>query len=277
MKIAGYRVHPAAELFPLLDGPDFEDLCDDIRANGLREPAWVLLQDHPDGEELLILDGRNRLRACEATGTEPVTQVYGGDDPVGFVMSLNLHRRHMTDGQRAMVASRLAGLGRGRPRSEDKAAHLPVIDPQPDQAAHLPVDVPVTQTRAAELLGVGERSVRNARKVTTRGVPELVEAVERGDVALGAAVEVADLPREQQREALAGGPIAVRDAARRARSRGKAKPAAEPLERVTAEEVRLLEQDSWTHEELVQIAFLARRLAGVARCGPAMPGATVAA
>jgi hypothetical protein len=40
-----------------------------------------------------ILDGRNRARACEALGIEPETRVYAGDDPVGFVISRNLHRR----------------------------------------------------------------------------------------------------------------------------------------------------------------------------------------
>lgn len=86
------RVHPAGELFPLLQGDEFDALVADIEAHGLIEALWVL----PDRT---LLDGRNRLRACEQLGIETRHRVYEGDDPIAFVMSLNLARRHLTTGQ----------------------------------------------------------------------------------------------------------------------------------------------------------------------------------
>ena len=56
----GYRVHPIANAFPMMEGEEFNQLVEDIRANGLREPIEYILHE---GEKIIV-DGRNRLRAC---------------------------------------------------------------------------------------------------------------------------------------------------------------------------------------------------------------------
>src|SRR5262245_36387296 len=90
-------VHPIAELFPMMAASELAALAQDIKANGLREPIWV----HQDGR---ILDGRNRHAACALVAVSPKFRYWEGEeaDLVPFVVSMNLHRRHLSDEQRAM-------------------------------------------------------------------------------------------------------------------------------------------------------------------------------
>lgn len=98
-----YRVHPAAAVFPIMSGREFDELVEDVRVNGLREPVVV------SGDQLI--DGRNRVRACAAAGVVPeVRELARGTDVASWVMSINVHRRHLDASQRALVASRLSAL-----------------------------------------------------------------------------------------------------------------------------------------------------------------------
>jgi hypothetical protein len=192
-----YVNHPLAGLFPLIEGPEFDKLTDDIRDHGLREPITLF-----GGE---ILDGRNRHRACLAAGIEPRFEEYTGDDPLGFVISRNLRRRHLDENQRAMVAAKIADLPKGANQ-------------------HTPIGVP-SQAAAAEMMNVGHRSVQRAAHVKKEGAPELVAAVEKGEVSVSAAAEVVKLQKEDQRKLVGEGPTAVAKAAKDAREEKK-KPVA---------------------------------------------------
>src|SRR6266496_490482 len=97
------KVHPAAQAFPEMTAAELQELADDIKQTGLAHP--VVRDAHG-----IILDGRNRLKACEIAGVEPRFETYRGDNPVGFVVSSNLKRRHLNTSQRAMVAAKLAML-----------------------------------------------------------------------------------------------------------------------------------------------------------------------
>ena len=97
------EVHPAARLFPRLEGKQFDELLYDIAMNGLRELVFV--------RGLEIVDGRNRLRAALRAGVTVRFEELGGDvDVYAFVASANLHRRHLATSQRAMIAVRLMDL-----------------------------------------------------------------------------------------------------------------------------------------------------------------------
>ena len=87
-------IHPHAECYPLLGSDELEALAADIAENGLRDPITVT----PDG---LLIDGRNRARACELVGITPETVVYEGGDIGAFVRSRNM-RRHQSVGSLAM-------------------------------------------------------------------------------------------------------------------------------------------------------------------------------
>jgi len=93
-----YRVHPVAALFPMLPDEELRDLADDIKVNGLIHPIVL----DADGQ---LIDGRNRLRACELAGVEPTFEQLDGHDPVAYILSANVNRRHMTKGQRAMAVA----------------------------------------------------------------------------------------------------------------------------------------------------------------------------
>jgi hypothetical protein len=88
-------VHPLAARFPLLPEEGLQQLTADIAANGLRRAITLDAQG-------LLLDGRNRTEACNRAGVAPHFEVYDGD-PVAFILSANVHRRHLTQGARAMA------------------------------------------------------------------------------------------------------------------------------------------------------------------------------
>ena len=96
------KPHPIADLFPMMTDDELKSLAADIQANGLKEPI-VVLDDK-------ILDGRNREKACRIARVEPKTVAFRGKDPVSFVLSMNLHRRHLTQGQRAAVGVKVEEL-----------------------------------------------------------------------------------------------------------------------------------------------------------------------
>jgi hypothetical protein len=173
---AELEFHPLANVFPLIEGPDFDALVADIKANGVREPIW-LYQD-------LILDGRNRHRAALAAGVECPTQTYDGDDPLAFVISANLHRRHLNESQRGMVAARLATLKQGARTDLSPIGEM-------------------SQQQAATLFKIGKRSVERANEVLNSGTPALIAAVERGDIAVSQAAKLSHAGSEFQEAVVA--------------------------------------------------------------------------
>jgi ParB-like chromosome segregation protein Spo0J len=173
-----FQFHPLADLFPLLEGREFDDLVADIKVNGLREPITLL-----GGR---ILDGRNRYRACHKAGVEVRHRDFHRDDAAAFVVSMNLHRRHLNESQRAMVALKIASLKRGGDWRSEEA-----------KSANLRLDT--SRAEAAKVLNVSERSIDSAAAVAKKGVPELVQAVEQGKVRLSRATKIAELPPAKQR------------------------------------------------------------------------------
>lgn len=94
-----YKFHKLCVLFPQADDKTLDDMANDIKANGLNEPIMIY-----EGQ---ILDGRNRYLACLRAGVEPTFKEYVGDEALQFVVSKNLHRRHLSDVQRAMLADKI--------------------------------------------------------------------------------------------------------------------------------------------------------------------------
>jgi site-specific DNA-methyltransferase (adenine-specific) len=184
VKIGKYETHPAADVPDLFDETALAELADDIKAKGLLQPITLY--------QGLLLDGRNRLLACERAGVEPRFVVYDGDAPWGHAWSLNGPRRNETPERHLMNAARYkegaatenaqkrqrehGGTAPGRPKS--LSANL-------REVSHKAAD------DAAKLAGVSPRSLESASKVLKTGSPDLIAAVESGAVAVSRAAEIA--------------------------------------------------------------------------------------
>jgi phage N-6-adenine-methyltransferase len=164
----------------------------------VREPVVVY-----DGK---ILDGRNRYLMARDLGLPFPVRDFEGDDAaaLAFVLSTNLHRRHLTESQRAMVATKVANLSHGGNRRAVQGANLP-LETAPAQ---------MSVAQAADMLNVSERSVKTARKVVEETPPEVSRAVETGHVSVHLAAQVAELPEEAQAEVAAAPPEKMREVAR---------------------------------------------------------------
>ncbi len=185
--------HEAANIFPL-DEEHIDELASDISANGQQVPIEVY-----DGK---ILDGRRRWLACERAGVKPKTKDVLPADPVAYVLSLNLHRRHLTPSQASMVGARARGLydeqakerqrASGGNRMNAKAKAVPVILPEPLKGD--------SRDHVGKVVGVSGKLIDNATKVLEKGVPELAEAVDEGRLSVSAAAKVAEQSEEFQKE-----------------------------------------------------------------------------
>ncbi|MBU1245323.1 hypothetical protein KKD52_14780 [Myxococcota bacterium] len=205
-----YEFHPIANVFPLLEGADFEALKEDIRLHGQRDDIIIF--------ESMILDGRNRYRACQELGLEVgwrVIPCFSYDKAVDFVISHNIHRRHLSIEDRAFAAAELANLRKGHnqytgvvsaiaPTSETKTVKIVREERPPQDPVYLKiVTAPaVTQKQAAEKLQVPVQSVKDARVVLDNGIPELNTAVKAKTISLSAGREIAKLTDEDQKVAV---------------------------------------------------------------------------
>jgi hypothetical protein len=144
--------HKVAELFPLMEGEAYDLLKADIAAHGQREPIWTL-----DGK---IIDGRNRYRACKALGIEPKAQEWDGNGSlVEFVVSLNLHRRHLDSGQRAAVAVEMLPLLKAEAKERQRASG------GDRYAAEIKDTVPVPPNIGEPVAGGGDKHVIEIKDV----------------------------------------------------------------------------------------------------------------
>lgn len=100
--IGKYGQHPiAAELMPGgMDEDEFTAFCEDIEQRGIIMPGTLY--------EGKVLDGWHRYRAASKTGTVmPPWLEYKGNDPAGYIASVNVLRRRLSSLQRALVGARL--------------------------------------------------------------------------------------------------------------------------------------------------------------------------
>ncbi len=196
--LSALPIFPFADEFPYLSDEEMLELAQDIEENGLHHPIVLFTQTNAETGEMddVVLDGRNRLRALAKTKlTEAPVEYYEGADPIGYVIALNMLRRHLTSGQRAMLA----------------VAAVPFYEAQAKERQRLniaintgKIEAPVegrfkrgegdTDTLLAEKFGIGHNSVSQAKSLT-KNAPDLAEAVKAGTTSLTTAY--AELKKRQ--------------------------------------------------------------------------------
>lgn len=210
MSVAGFEPHPIANLFPMIAGPELDDLAADIRENGLLEPVVL--------HEAQILDGRNRYAACERAGVSPrYVEWHGeGGTPLRFVLSHNLHRRHLSVGQRAAIAAEVLPMFEeearkrqvegardgGRASAPGRPAEKGVGQKTQSFPRKSSGRGPVLRARdeAAAMMNVSPASVERAKRVRESD-PEAFEKLKAGGVTVNGALRDAGLRDSKYREA----------------------------------------------------------------------------
>lgn len=179
------EVHPVANLFPPMTAEEYEALKADIAANGLIEPITVW-----GGK---IIDGRHRFKACRELGIPPQFKEWSGVGSLPrFIVSMNLHRRSLTSGQKAVVAleieKQLAIEARERQRQAGEQfgrGKLGQIVERPNNRS----DGKAAE-QAAKLVGTNRQYVSDAKQIA-QTAPELLEKVRVGDMTIPEAKKLA--------------------------------------------------------------------------------------
>lgn len=175
-----YELHPLCTLFPRVTGAEFDALVADIKAHGLRQP--IVLHGG------MILDGGNRYRACVEAGVTPVFTEFDGGNIVSFVLSANLHRRHLSPGQQAAIVASAQDWAKAQGRGGDRKS---------DQSQA--VDFDSVEKRAAAS-GASRVTQMKADKVA-KADPVLAKKVAHGEISLPKAVEqIEQKPAKRQVE-----------------------------------------------------------------------------
>ena len=203
------EAHKLASYFPIMEEEKFEKFKEDIKENGQLEPIITFNNQ--------ILDGLNRYRACTELGITPIFKEYKGKDPLHYVISVNVHRRHMSVSQLAMVATEML------PEFEKEAKERQGIKGSASKDAKVYTNhegFSKSALQAAKEFGISQPSVERAKRVKEQA-PEKVPDIISGKVSVGnvdnelrmkAAVDRAEVKqKEAVEEKVKERPQAVKD------------------------------------------------------------------
>jgi len=196
-RIGDYETHPAADRFRLCNEQEFSDLVESMRAYGFdRETPAVLSRDG------LLCDGRNRVRAALEVGVEPifVTTEKTGDDLEHWILRTNVARRHLESHEKAKLAYESRELYKRRAKARQvEAGESFGKGSVPGREA---IDGSKWTEEASQDFGTSAAQVERYQRVAESGEPDLVEAVDSGELSLKAAS--AEVARRKQDPALGG-------------------------------------------------------------------------
>jgi hypothetical protein len=182
------KPHPASMLFPMLLEPELEELAADIKLNGLLEPIDLYAG--------MIIDGRNRYQACARAAVEPRFNEIEENrvSAIQYVVSKNIHRRHLTTSQRAAIAAEMMPMLREEARKRQstrgtevyRSKHLVALTPQGESPNGINKVSQKSRDIAARAVEVGGKIVQEAVRVKN-AAPEEFEKIKRGEITVGEA------------------------------------------------------------------------------------------
>ena len=170
--IQAIQLHPLCTYFPRMSDAEFISLKASIQDIGQTHPIYTL-----DG---MILDGGNRYRALCELGIKPVMIEYTGSNPTQFILSSNLHRRHLTQGQAAAIVSASQSWVKAQVADHEKLANSAPLN---------------TAESRAKQSGVGQRTQQMADKLVKEAPAELVKEVIDGKKSLTKAIKEISPPK----------------------------------------------------------------------------------
>lgn len=173
-----YEFHDLCLLFPQADDQTIDEMSYDIQKNGLTDPVVLY--------EGKILDGRNRYLACKKAGLQPRTVEYDGKDPLSFVISKNLQRRHLTNAQKALMASRILALKGSKATAADREA-------------------------VARQMEVGESMVKIAQRIDRLAIDPIKNMLEEGKITVNKANTILNDARDRSGARIIGHNVNPKD------------------------------------------------------------------
>lgn len=172
MKVYDKESHRFADIFPMIEGEQLEQLKADIKEHGLLQPIVMF--------EGKILDGRNRYKACKELGLTPREEIYAGTKPLEFVVSLNLKRRHLKPDQRAVLAQEVMPMleEEARKRMTKGINQYTPMEKIPQGNKGL------ASEKAGKLFDVNEKYIRDIKKLKEQGKETIIEEIKLGHKSL---------------------------------------------------------------------------------------------
>lgn len=175
-----YQQHPLSAAFPAIGADDFQALKDSIENIGVQNPITLF--------EGMVIDGWHRYTAANDLGMHCPAVELGNVDPRDFVLAQNKARRHVTQAQLGLAVTAVyAWRPAGNPALSQSGSACPVGK---------------TNAELAQIAGVSERTIKQAKAIQTKAAPEVVEAVKRGEIGGEKAAAIAKLPKEEQAAAI---------------------------------------------------------------------------
>ncbi len=185
-----YEIHPICKMFPEMSEDQFQALKEDIRLNGIHEFGLLY--------EGMVLDGRHRYRACLELGIEmtfgehdPNCEDDKDFDPVQYVTSKNLHRRHLTKSQWSMIGADLKGYYDQEAKERMSEGGKKGGESKGREKVPTPSDPTRSRDAAGKAVGVSGKLIDHATTVKKLGAPELNQMVLNKQISVTKAAEIA--------------------------------------------------------------------------------------